>query len=114
MRLALLLRHLFRGRRRLVSPYLGDREPGVSRSRDWRVSEDNSSLLEERDRLARCADRQNAPLTALAIRATLERPGVTACLVGMKSREQLEQNLRFAELELPEEFRPPPTWREDQ
>ncbi len=96
----------FLGRQGRPGPPVGRKD---LRRRDWRFSEDNASLLEERDRLARCADRQNAPLTALAIRATLERPGVTACLVGMKSREQLEQNLRFGELELPEEFRPHPT-----
>ncbi len=72
------------------------------RRRDWRFSENGMARLREKQAsLADGARKQGVPLTAFAIRATLERPGVTACLVGMKSREQLEQNLRFGEVELP-------------
>ncbi len=42
---------------------------------------------------------------ALAVRATLSRPGVSSALVGVKSTQQLEECLGYSEVELPSELR---------
>lgn len=54
------------------------------------------ALLEEAQKIGR-------EPAELAIRWTVDRPGITSAIVGARTAEQLEMNLRASELELPEE-----------
>lgn len=62
-----------------------------------------SRTLELASRLTSVASDLGVPPAALAIRAVLERAGVSSCLVGMKSPQQVEECVRASELVFSEE-----------
>jgi aryl-alcohol dehydrogenase-like predicted oxidoreductase len=70
----------------------------VRRGDDRFDRERNAELLERRSQLEQLAGELSVPLCALAVRAALDRTGVDACLVGVKTPEQLEENLRYIEV----------------
>jgi len=76
------------------------------RSRDSRYATDafRGNLLRA-GKVAAVARSLGVPVPALAIRAVLERPGVTACIVGMKGPGQVDENALSLSVELPGEAR---------
>ena len=76
------------------------------RSRDSRYSKDafKENILRV-GKVAALARSLEVPVPALAIRAALERQGVTACIVGMKGPGQVDENALGLSIELPEEVR---------
>ena len=58
--------------------------------------------LERVEALSAAALALREPPASLAIRAVLELSGAGACIVGMKTPEQVRENLRAAEIALPE------------
>ena len=56
-------------------------------------------------RLRELATDLGTPTAVLALRAALDYPGVTAAVVGMKSPEQVNENVKALELKLPEAVR---------
>jgi D-threo-aldose 1-dehydrogenase len=61
-------------------------------------------LLERARRLAATCARHGVPLEAAAIQFPLRNPAVTTVLVGCRSAAEVEEDLRLADLELPEEL----------
>ena len=63
--------------------------------------------LERARRLSALAGELGAPPSALAIRTVLDRPGVTSCLVGMRTADQALECAAGSAIRIPEEFRGP-------
>ncbi|MCH2372587.1 MAG: aldo/keto reductase [Planctomycetes bacterium] len=59
----------------------------------------DAELHERKARVRAWAHSHGVPPSAVAIRAILDRPGVTSCLVGMKCRAHLRDNLRYVEVD---------------
>jgi aryl-alcohol dehydrogenase-like predicted oxidoreductase len=76
------------------------------RSRDSRYCADTlTGNLLRAGKVAALARSLGVPVPALAIRAVLERPGVTACIVGMKGPGQVDENAASLSVELPGDVR---------
>jgi D-threo-aldose 1-dehydrogenase len=61
-------------------------------------------VLEQVDRLRRICARFDVPLEAAAIQFPLRHPAVASVVVGCRTPEELDQDVRLFELELPDEL----------
>ena len=76
----------------------GDHRKGVRYFTDENIMRTNAFL----DRIRPFADQKNASLGQVAIRWTLEQPGVTIALVGARNRRQAEENAKAINVKLDE------------
>ena len=76
----------------------GDHRKGVRYFTDENIMRTNAFL----DRIRPLADQKNASLGQVAIRWTVEQPGVTIALVGARNRRQAEENAKAINVKLDE------------
>ena len=76
----------------------GDHRKGVRYFTDENIMRTNAFL----DRIRPLADQKNASLGQVAIRWTVEQPGVTIALVGARNRSQAEENAKAINIKLDE------------
>jgi aryl-alcohol dehydrogenase-like predicted oxidoreductase len=87
----------------------GKYRPGKPRPKDARYSDNTIGFNEEKtyaivDELDKVAKAHNATVTQAALNYLLRKPGVTSVIMGVKTAEQLADNLKTADwVMLPEE-----------
>jgi aryl-alcohol dehydrogenase-like predicted oxidoreductase len=77
----------------------GDHRPGTPHFQPHNLELVNAFL----DKIKPIADSQNASLTQLVVRWTLEQPGISAALVGARNPEQVEHNVKSLDVKLSSE-----------
>ena len=62
----------------------------------------STDLIDRANRIAQMCARWNVPIKAAALQFPMGHPSVASVLIGSRSREHLEENLRLFELEIPD------------
>lgn len=92
----------------LTGKYSGGKIPAGSRANDpkrnrWMGRALEADILDRIDRLGPLADGLGISLTRLALAWCLRRPNVASVIIGATGVEQLEENVRAAGVDLPDE-----------